>query len=136
MRLTGIKRKRDGEIIGTVEPGVWFKLPAGETPDSVEYVSILIPEVQDGRLMKGADEIGNMARHFGMNIADFIELCAGVLGIPPCSSCKMSKMILYAIKSIGWLRGMKLIFKAKTGRPFTEKERQLLETLKEKFITV
>ena len=57
------------------------------------------------------DRLNMMARHFGMDIADFIEWAARRLGIPPCPVCQSSKQVLYRINEIGWLHGAALLWR-------------------------
>lgn len=135
MRLTAIKLKSTGQIIGTIEPGVWFELPDGLKQKDVEFDIILIPE--HGELVRQnssaeSDAVGNMARHLGMEIADFIELCAKLFGIPPCSSCQVAKLILYSIRGLGWIKAGKLIIKTKLGLPYSRKEQLVIDTLKQR----
>lgn len=60
--------------------------------------------------------LNNAARHFGMDVADFIEWAARCLGVPPCPKCQMSKLVLYRMNEIGWLHGIALLWRVRWGR--------------------
>lgn len=104
-----------------VRPGESYVGRPGERPVGVE---------EGGGPIEAAREdarVGNLARHFGMDVADFIQWAASALGIPPCSKCQASKRLLYRIDEIGWLRGIAMLWRVRWGRAPTSAELSKME---------
>ncbi len=139
MRVVGIRRKSDGEILMAVSLGARYNLPPGVTLDQVEMVPITVPEdvimpeltpeqIEENKQMaKQNEKLEKIAHHFGMQISDFIEKAAAALGIPHCQVCEMRKKILHKIHEIGWWKAMALIWKTVKNRDLNEEEKRLIE---------
>lgn len=95
-----------------VKPGEPYTLAHGELIAGIERV----PEERKD------DAVDKLARHFGMNVADFVELAARALGIPPCPACQIRKMVLYRVDEIGWRRSLILLWRTFRGKMPTERE--------------
>lgn len=135
MKVIGIRRKSDGEILMAVPLGTRYHLPPGVTLDQVETVIITTYEdiVMTKEQMETANQtieqnekLEKIARHFGMDMADFIEQVAAALGIPHCKVCEMRKNIMYKIHEIGWWKAMALIWKTIKKRELSEEEKHLI----------
>lgn len=139
MRIFGIKRKSDGEILMAVPFGGRYKLPPGVTLDQIEVVPITIPEdvvvlpptpeqiERHNQMVKENEKLEKIAHHFGIQISDFIEKAAVALGIPHCKVCEMRKKILHKIHELGWWKAMTLIWKTIKNRDLNEEEKRLIE---------
>lgn len=95
-----------------VKPGEPYTLMPGELIAGIERVAEERPD----------DAIDKLARHFGMDVADFVERAAMALGIPPCPACQIRKMVLYRIDEIGLRRALLLLWRTFWGRMPTERE--------------
>ena len=93
----------------------------GERPVGVEDGDDPTPAIRED------ERVGRIARHFGMDVADFIGWAAGVLGIPPCPKCQLSKQLLYRIDEIGWLRGIAMLWRVRWARDPTSSELSNME---------
>lgn len=116
--------------------GTGYNLPVGVSPSEVEVVPITIPEdvivtVEQMEAAKQATEqnekLEKIARHFGMQMADFIQQAAVALGIPHCATCEMRKKIMYKIHELGWWKAVTLIWKTIKKRDLSEEEKRLIE---------
>ncbi len=139
MRVVGIRRKSDGEIIMAIPFGTPYRLPDGLTSAQVEVVPITIPEniivpppspeqiEESNRMVKENEKLEKIAGHFGIQMSDFIEKAAAALGIPHCKVCEMRKKILHKIHESGWWKAMALIWKTIKNRDLNEEEKRLIE---------
>ncbi len=139
MRVVGIRRKSDGEIIMAIPFGAPYRLPDGLTSAQIEVVPITIPEhvvlppptpeqiEQYNQMVKENEKLEKIAHHFGIQLSDFIEKAAVALGIPHCAVCEMRKKILHKIHEIGWWKAMALIWKTVKNRDLNEEEKRLIE---------
>ena len=137
MRLLGIKRKSDGEILFLVPYGERYSVASyGLKPSDVEPVKVAVPEEGDGFLpLFEVDEnekedgvkMERLARHFGMKLADFIKMAAAALGIEHCPTCEMRKKILYKIHEIGWWKALRLIWKTMRKEGLGPEEKDLVD---------
>lgn len=95
-----------------VKPGETYTLAPGELIAGIERVPEEKPE----------DAIDKLARHFGMEVADFIERAARILRIPPCPACQIRKQILYAMNELGWRRTLIMLWHTLRGTSPSEKD--------------
>jgi hypothetical protein len=72
-----------------------------------------------------------MANFFGLSVAQFIEVAAKALNIPPCAACQLRGQVLIYIGRIGFWASMKMIAKsiAYQWRDDDEKLKQLANDL-------
>ncbi len=135
MRLVGIKRKSDGEILMVVPFGQRYSVAKwGLKPSDVEAVKVLVPEVCDSVIDEVAldqqvdnEKFEKLAKHFGMKLADFIKMTAAALGIKHCPICEMRSKILYRMHEIGWWKALRLIWKTVRKRELTGDEKRLVD---------
>ena len=104
-----------------VRPGEPYVMRPGERPVDIDRNDDSIPVVRED------DRVGKLARHLGMDVADFVEWAASILGIPPCPKCQMSKWVLYRIDEIGWLRGIAMLWRVRWARDPTSSELSNME---------
>ncbi len=131
MKLVGIQRKSDGEILMAIPIGTSYRLPPGVNTNDVQVVRITIPETTletvNLDMSEDTKKLEKIANHFGMQMADFIQQAAVALGIPHCAACQMRKKILYKIHEIGWWKALKLIWKTVGKGDLSEDEKSLIK---------
>lgn len=118
MRLVGIRRKSDGEIIMAVHMGQSYRLPDGLTMKDVDVVPITVPEVPKPReytleeleeikkMLKQSKEenerLEQMAQEQGMGVGDLIAKLTKTFGIKPCASCEQRRKVANKMRVVGW----------------------------------
>ena len=106
MKVVGIRRKSDGEILMAVPLGTPYRLPDGVSRADVEVVSILIHE--DIYAEDPVDEsmakirIDDMAEEQGIGVGDVVAKLTKAFGIKPCSSCDRRRQVLNKLRMVGW----------------------------------
>jgi len=117
MKLIGIKRKSDGELIMVVPQGKSYKLPGGLTRDAITLTTVYIPEVGDpvnislspeqiAEMEKKREEenkhLQQIADEQGIGVGDVIAKLTKAFGIKPCASCEQRRKVANKLRIKGW----------------------------------
>ncbi len=125
MKLIGIKRKSDGEIVMTVPENQAYTLPNGLTKTDVQLVPIYIPEVGDGHKLltgeklkqikeKQSEHLEKMAREQGIGVGDLVAAITTSTGFKKwwdekhggeCTKCNEKQAVwnYYKFKGPSWI---------------------------------